>query len=755
MFPFTDSSAAAERISFLRKEIRRHDALYNDARPEISDWEYDSLYRELAELENRFPQFDDPSSPTKKIAASPLAAFEQKPHRSPMLSLDNIYKEHDVPAFFSRIAKGLQGEPPELFVEPKIDGLAISLLYENGKFVHALTRGDGTRGDDVSQNILTIRSIPRSLPEGAPAWMEVRGEVFLSKEMFARLNQLKEEAGEEPLANPRNAAAGALKLLDPKQVARRGLNAIFYSASGSRDLPFSDHAGMFAFLEKSGFLTSEKRWVAKTAEEALSAIRELDSVRRSFPYDTDGAVLKVNSFAQRELLGFTAKAPRWAIAYKYEPEKAETRLLGITVQVGRTGVLTPVAELEPVLLSGSTISRATLHNQEEIERKDIRLGDFVVIHKAGEIIPEVLRVLDEKRAADTVPFSLPDHIAHRCPSCGGPIRKPEGFVAWRCENFFCPAQTVTRLTHAAARKALDIEGLDDAVAEKLVSSGMATSLLELFDLQEAALADLSLDPAQLQDGRASKPRRFGEKRAATLLASIRKSVSEIPLNRWIFALGIPQIGETIALEIARLHASFDEIPNSPLLEKVGSLAALKTWIKNNPLTPKKTKISEEESAFRKAKKEKLEPLVAELETELAPYKISSELGEVAATSLREFFCSQNGATLLEGLKKRGINPKSANYAPLPERKEESGSPIAGTTWVITGTLSKSRDEIADELRSWGAKISGSVSKNTDFLLAGESAGSKLEKARSLGVKVMGEPELRLVLDRCQTSRAAP
>ncbi len=728
--------AVADRLRALRDEIEAHNQrYYQQAAPVISDPEYDRLYRELLDLEKAHPGLADPDSPTARVGGGALEGFVQVPHRTPMLSLDNTYSEAEALDFCGRISRGLDGAPFELVVEPKIDGVAISLLYENGKLVHAATRGDGRMGDDVTRNALTIRSIPRTLRNAPAGAQEIRGEIFLPRETFVRINRERAEAGEDEFANPRNAAAGTLKHLDPAIVARRGLDAIFYQAIGD-NLPFTDHEGMFAFLESNGFRISSPRWLADSAARAVEYIHELDSVRHGLAYQTDGAVLKINSFAQRGRLGFTAKAPRWAMAYKYQPEQAETRLLAITVQVGRTGVLTPVAELTPVLLSGSTVSRATLHNEEEILRKDIRIGDTVIVEKAGEIIPAVLGVVPAKRPPDAVAFSLSDHIGGRCPSCGGPISQREGFVAWRCENFLCPAQAVTRLTHFAGRKALDIEGLDDAVAAKLVESELARSPIDLFTLEQATLADLLLDPATLKDGRLSKPRRLGEKKAALLVAAVRRAAAELPLSRWIFALGIPQVGESAAAEISRLHRRLSEIPASTVIAQLAELGELDGWCKSHPVRPKNEPLTPEESARRKEIHERNKPRIRELQQLLAPHRTNPELGGVAAGAVRDFFSSPSGVMLLGRLAGLGIDPESHNFAPLPADKPSSA--LDGTVWVITGTLSQPRDEVAEILRSLGGRVTGSVSSKTDYLLAGESAGSKLDKARELGVKVLDE-----------------
>jgi DNA ligase (NAD+) len=740
----SDASSAAERASVLRDQINHHNRLYyQEARQEISDQEFDALLRELRELEEKYPELRTEDSPTQQVGGKPLEAFEQVAHRTPMLSLDNTYSETELRDFCTRVSKGLGGESFTLVVEPKVDGVAISLLYENGKLQTAVTRGDGQRGDDVTQNVRTIRSIPTSLPPPAPDWIEIRGEIYLPKETFGRLNTERAEAGEDEFANPRNAAAGTLKLLDPQIVARRGLDAVFYAANGDT-LPFGTHLAMFAYLTAAGFKVSERRWEARSPEDAVEAIHALDGIRHDFAYETDGAVLKVDSFSQRETLGFTSKFPRWAMAYKYQPERSETLLRDITIQVGRTGVLTPVAELEPVFLSGSTVSRATLHNQEEIERKDIRIGDTVLVEKAGEIIPAVLQVNLSKRPDGSKRFSLPDHVNHCCPSCGGPISQRPGFVAWRCENFSCPAQAVTRMTHFAGRKALDLEGLDDAVARKLVDTGLATSVLDLFQLTVEDLANLALDPAILSDGRMSKPRRFGEKKASLLVASLERAKTQ-PLNRWVFAMGIPQIGESAAREASRLHRTMADIAESRLISQIAELGSMDTWCKEHPVRPKNEVLSGEEQAHRRKQHEEFKPLIADLREKVGPYAVSPELGGVAAASLRDFFASPGGRQVLERLATLGINPQSDNYAPLPP--EPSGdSPFAGTTWVITGTLSKPREEFSEILLRRGAKVAGSVSKKTGFLLAGEAAGSKLDKARELGVRIVSEAEFSKMLD---------
>lgn len=750
--PQQTPESVAKRVRSLREAIAHHDRLYyEEARQEITDQEYDALLRDLRELEALHPSQRSADSPTQRVAGRPLQGFSPVRHRAPMLSLDNVYSEAELLEFHARLQRGLEGAHFQLCVEPKVDGVAISLRYERGRLEVAATRGDGTTGDDVTRNVTTIASIPTHLGSSVPSWMEVRGEIYLPKETFVRLNQARAEAGEEEFANPRNAAAGTLKLLDPAIVAERGLEAIFYSVGGD-DLPFSSHAEMFSWLEKIGFRTSELRWMAATPQEALAAIRDLDQVRHSLAYETDGAVLKVDSFAQREQLGYTAKAPRWAMAFKYQPERAETLLRAITIQVGRTGVLTPVAELEPVQLSGTTVSRATLHNQEEIERKDIRLGDTVLVEKAGEIIPAVVRVNLEKRPPGTQPYSLFEAVQGCCPSCGGSILRRPGFVAWRCENLSCPAQAVSRLTHFAGRKALDIEGLDDAVARRMVETGLARSPMDLFYLNLPTLANLELDPAILSDGRLSKPRRLGEKKATLLLEAVARA-RKMPLHRWLLALGIPQIGESAAREVARLHSRFSDLVASPLVDKIAEAGELDAWLKTHPLRRSGEPLSPEEKARRQVRHAADKPRLKSLQAEIKTLSISPEFGGVAAASLRDFFNSAAGIEITRRLQELGMDPCSETFTASSPAAPDS--PFAQRTWVITGTLSRSRDEIAEQLRSLGARVAGSVSAKTDFVLAGESAGSKLEKAESLGVRVVDEATFAKMLQTVHEAQDAP
>src|SRR5436305_4516575 len=451
---------ARTRIEALRNEIEEHNwRYYEKAAPTISDREYDRLYKELVDLETQFPELVTPDSPTQHVGGKPLQAFAQIQHRVPMLSLDNTYSEEEVVNFYKRITRLLPEEKISVVIEPKVDGVAVSVMYENGKLKYAATRGDGSVGDEITQNIRTIKSVPHQLPGAAPKVFEVRGEAYLDKAGFEKLNKEREAAGLPLFANPRNAAAGSLKHLDPAVAAKRPLGMIFYGTGAVEGVEVDFHSKIFPFFEKLGLPTHKDWWLADSVDEIFNAIRDLDEIRHDFPYETDGAVVKVDALEQRERLGFTAKSPRWAIAYKYAAERVETKLLDIKVQVGRTGILTPVAVLEPVLVSGSTVSRATLHNEDEIKRKDIRIGDTGMMENAGEVIPAVVEVVQSKRPRNAKPFGFFEHIHGKCPVCSGEIRRDPQYVAWRCENILCPARTTQRVELFGARGALDIGGV--------------------------------------------------------------------------------------------------------------------------------------------------------------------------------------------------------------------------------------------------------------------------------------------------------
>ena len=615
----------------------------------------------------------------------------------------------------------LPNEKIPVVIEPKVDGVAVSLIYENGRLRQAATRGDGKVGDDITQNIRTIRSVPERLRGAAPKLLEVRGEVYMDKHGFEKLNDERRKAGLPLFANPRNAAAGSLKQLDPAIVAKRPLGVVLYGTGATEGVDVDVHSEIFPLLKKLGLPATERWWVAKSVEEILDAIHELDGIRHKFAYQTDGAVVKVNSFAQRERLGFTAKSPRWAIAYKYEAERVETRLNDIVIQVGRTGILTPVAMLEPVLVSGSTVGRATLHNEDEIKRKDIRIGDTVVIEKAGEVIPAVVEVVKSKRPRDAKPFDFAKHIHGKCPVCGGPIRRDPQFVAWRCENLQCPAQTTRRVEFFAARSALDIESVGGIVADKLVERGLVREPLDLFELKTEQLAKLNL-------GTEEEPRVFGEKNATKAIRAIERART-LPLSRWLFALAIPDVGRTTATQLARFHETIEDVANSPLLNDVLHIPS-KSGKKRR--TQKKLPIGSSNPVSQSRSKSKAEK----------GRGITTEVGPVVAQSVLDFFASAAGKKTLRRIKELGIRPKTEKVS----AKKAAELPLAGKTFVLTGTLpSMTREEATEKIEALGGHVTGSVSKKTDYVLAGAEPGSKFDKAKELGIRIIGEPEFRKML----------
>jgi DNA ligase (NAD+) len=724
---------AKKRHAQLVEEIREHDcAYYVEAKPKISDRDYDRLYHELLEIEKNFPELASLDSPSQRVGGEPLKAFKPVRHLLPMLSLDNTYSQDEVRDFVKRVQKLLPDEKLDWSVEPKVDGVAVSLRYEKGKLTIGATRGDGTHGDDITANLKTIRSVPLRFDGIAPEILEVRGEVFLTKTGFEKLNAEQKAAGEETYANARNTAAGSLKQLDPKLVAKRPLDIVVYNlgkAEGASAHP-KTHMEVLNWLKSLGFKTPEKIWHCHSADELISAINELDKIRKNFPYETDGAVIKLNSFAQRERAGFTAKAPRWAIAYKYAAEQSETKLNGITIQVGRTGALTPVAELEPVFLAGSTISRATLHNEDEIKRKDIRIGDTVVIEKAGEVIPAVISIVESKRPRDAKPFDFEKFLHGKCPVCGSKISRDPKYVVWRCENLQCPAQATRRLEFFTARGALDIESVGGIVADKLVERNLVREPLDLFELKLEQLATLNL-------GNEESPRIFGEKNATKAIHAIGRAKT-FPLSRWIFALAIPDVGKTTAQDLAKFHETIEAVAKSDLLkdisdyhEKISELPGLR---RENPERHERLKKEISEIAKRLVDSHFAAPSKSKAEKESA---IVTKIGPVAAKSVLDFFASQNGKQVLRRMKELGIHPASEKISAT----KAAALPFAGKTFVLTGTLpTLKREEAAAKIESLGGKVSGSVSQKTDFVVAGEEAGSKLDKAQKLGVKIIDEKE---------------
>lgn len=648
----------------LRKEIERHNRLYFvDAAPEITDQEFDALVKRLEALETKYPELVTPDSPTQRVGGEPLAEFETVEHAAPMLSIDNTYSPDELRAFDDRVRRGLAGGKPEYVVELKIDGVAISLRYEEGRFVRAATRGDGLQGDDVTANVKTIRAVPLRLEGRPPALLEVRGEVYMRRKELERLNSLREEAGEPPLANPRNTTAGTLKLLDPRQVAQRRLDLCVYDVAPLEGAELTTHWETLRRLRSYGFPTSPHSMHCKNIDEVLKAVDRWETKRHELDFEIDGLVVKVDSAQQRRTLGATSKSPRWVIAYKYPAQVARTRLKSITVQVGKTGTLTPVAEMEPVQLAGTTVRRATLHNFEELARKDVRIGDMVEIQKAGEIIPQVLRAIPELRPKGAKPFPVPT----KCPECGGEVHKDPDGVYLRCLNSGCPAQLKERLRYFAARTAMDIEGLGPAVIEQLVEKRLVKDVSDLYRLDVETLANLE---------------RMGTKSAANLVEGLEASKGR-PLSRVLNGLGIRHVGEHTAEVLAEHFETIDRLMNAPVEE-----------LREIP-----------------------------------------EIGDVVAASVHDFFHTDENRALIDRLRAQGVKMPEVRAA------ERGPQPFAGKTFVVTGTLQKySRDEIHARIKSLGGKAASSVSGNTDYLVAGESAGSKLSKARQLGVAVLTEAE---------------
>lgn len=748
---------AAGRVNFLRDELRRHNRLYYEqAEPEIPDAEYDALFLELERLEQAHPELADADSPTRRVGGAPLQGFNQIRHEVPMLSIDDIFEQRDslmpdeeLIEFYGRLVKTLGTESVPVSVEPKIDGVAVTIMYKNGRLTYAATRGDGDTGDDVTANVRTIRSIPVMLPADAPAVLEVRGEIFMPNEAFAKLNEERDADGLPAFANPRNATAGTLKQLDPRQAAARPLAFLAHGLGAYEGPGLSDVREFWDMLARCGIPGNAPVYYTDTLETTRQAVRDIDTLRHSLPYGTDGAVIKIRSMATRNTLGATARAPRWAAAYKFPPEQRETTLLNIVVQVGRTGVLTPVAELSPVLLSGSTVSRATLHNQDEIDRKDVRIGDTVLVEKAGEIIPAVLKVNLDKRPADSKPYNLVEATGGLCPACGNPIMQEEGKVAWRCTNFTCPAQAVTGITHFCSRAALDVESIGSSVAEALRNTGMAASALDLFTLTTEQMANLNL-------GTEEEPRRYGEKNARKALEALH-SAKDLPLERWLIAFGIPLVGEVVAKALADTHPDLDHTADSPYLRDIIRLDSLvEQAARANPNNRENRKAVKEGTLIAEDAQSGYQALTDEIDRLTAPYlatgylrknagKLSygADVGIAAAKSLTGFFASAAGRHTLDVLHGLGINPQSASYRrdllATPE------GPLSGKTIVITGTLSQPRDYFEQLIARHGGKATTAISKSTSCLLAGEGGGSKRDKALKLGVPVMSEADFNKLI----------
>ena len=680
---------AKERIDFLRSEIERHDRLYYvEARPVIGDRDYDLLYEELLKLEREHPEYRSDASPTQRVSGEPLAGFVQVRHDPPMQSLDKTHSKGELADFDAMVRREVEGFT--YVVEPKVDGVSMSLRYEGGLLVRAATRGNGQVGDDVTLNVKTIRAVPLRLPPDAPEVLEVRGEVYMTRDGFVKLNRREEDAGREPFANPRNAAAGSLKQLDPKEAANRPLDIIIYNAGGVGCEGFSTHSEMVAAFRRWGFPVSPWSRSCATMEEVCAAIDELETLRHTFRFEIDGAVVKLNERSLYSTLGATAHGPRWARAYKYAPERAETVVEGITVQVGRTGVLTPVAELRPVELAGSTIARATLHNADQIARQDIRIGDHVWLVKAGDVIPAIESSIPEKRTGAEKVFAMPS----ACPVCGGEVERLEGEVALRCVNPACPAQLLRRVEHFASRNALDIRALGETAIEALVEQGWISDPLDLFTIGRERLASLKI-----------AGRLFGKN--AESVANALDAAKSLPLERWLFATGIPGIGETVAADIAAEHGRLADLADSPVLKGV---------IENDSLKGKARKI-----------------LAIKVE---------------AAKAVLGFFGGRYGQEYLARLAELGIDPKSA-----PKKAVATEGPLVGAGCVLTGTLSRPRSEYAEMIRLAGGIVQSSVTSKTRYLIAGENTGAaKTTKARELGTEVIDEAQLLALLGARQERR---
>lgn len=684
----------AERAAALRKEIEHHTYQYYalDA-PEISDAAFDSLMRELREIEAAHPELVDPSSPTQRVGGYVGEQFAPVKHAKRMYSLDNAMDLDELDAWMARVEEAYGSLPP-LCCELKIDGSSIALSYEEGVLVRAATRGDGTTGEDVTANMRTVKDVPLRLREEAlgdlrQAAIELRGEVYMPKASFDALNAAAEANGRQAFANPRNAAAGSLRQKDPIITQGRDLSTFMYAVADEATLAAPGQWELLQWLREAGFHVNPDVKLCQSAQEVRDFCEYALSRREQLPYEIDGVVVKVNSFVQQEALGFTARAPRWAIAFKFPPEEKTTRLLDITVQVGRTGALTPVAELEPVVVAGSTVARSTLHNLDEVRRKDVRIGDTVIVRKAGDVIPEVLGPVLNLRPADAVEWDMPSV----CPSCSSPVIREEGEVAFRCISIDCPAQALERLQHWASRGALDIDGMGEEIIRCLVESGRLSDVADYYSLDEVELAQLDMGRLNKE----GKPIRLGSTVAKKLIAAIDASRSR-GFARSLFGIGIRHVGKTTAEVLAARFPNIDAL-----------MAA-----------------SEEE--------------LAEVEG----------VGPKMARSIFVFLRTPDNLAVLERLRAAGVC--LADEAPEPG--EELPQTLTGLTFVLTGSLVESgmtRDEAGSRLKAMGAKVSGSVSKKTSYVIAGEAAGSKYDKAVSLGVPVLDEAAFLRILETGQVS----
>lgn len=666
-----DRIKAEERVTELNELLRNYGhAYYVLDKPSVPDAVYDQLLNELIELENLYPDLIFPDSPTQRVGGTPLSNFEKVRHERPMLSLSNVFNEEDLRDFDKRV-RGGAGDSVEYVCELKIDGLAVSLHYENGKFVRGLTRGDGRVGEDITVNLRTVRSIPLKLKE--PVSVEVRGEVFMPKKSFHALNEDREERGEELFANPRNAAAGSLRQLDSKIAAKRNLDVFIYGIGGDGETyGLNDHDESLRYLTELGFKTNGERKVCRSVEEVLAYIEQWTDERNQLSYEIDGIVIKVNRFLHQQDLGFTAKSPKWATAYKFPAEEVMTKVRDIELSIGRTGVVTPTAILEPVSVAGTTVQRASLHNEDLIRERDIRINDKVIIRKAGDIIPEVVKALIEMRSGDELPFEMPTE----CPACGSELVRIEGEVALRCVNPKCPAQIVEGMIHFVSRNAMNIDGLGEKVIEQLYREGLIQDISDLYALTKEQLMELE---------------RMGDKSATNLIEAIEASKSN-SMERLLFGLGIRHVGERGARILSEHFGSMDQ------LKQAG-----------------------------------LEELIA-----------VHEIGDKMADAVVTYFEKEEVLALVERLRERGVN---LSYTGTIVRVEEGANAFAGKKIVLTGKLENmTRQEAGARIEALGGKLTGSVSKKTDLLIAGEEAGSKLDKAQDLGVEVWNEERLLMELN---------
>ncbi len=661
----------SHRVAHLRAEIERHNYQYHVLDdPLVSDAEYDAMFRELQTLEARHPSLATPSSPTQRVGASPLLSFDQVVHHTPMLSLNNAFNEDEVRAFDNRIRETLGVAEVEYSVEPKFDGLAVSLTYRDGVFVQGATRGDGAVGEDVTQNLRTVRNIPLRLAKPI-TFIEIRGEVMMFKADFAALNLQQQDMGAKPFANPRNAAAGSLRQLNPQVVSGRHLSFLAYGAGAIDGSTLPDtHSGQLEYLQKLFVPVPQGRRVVQGLDGLIAYYREIGEARNGLPYEIDGVVYKVNNMSQQARLGYVSRAPRFALAHKFPAEEALTTILDIEVQVGRTGALTPVARLAPVFVGGVMVTNATLHNEEELHRKDVHIGDVVSVRRAGDVIPEVVRVLLERRPADARKFSMPK----TCPACGAQVTKQLDESTWRCSGgIFCPAQRKQALLHFASRRALDIDGLGEKLIDQLVDQGLVSTPADLYGLSLGELAQLE---------------RMGEKSAQNFLDGIERS-KRTTLARFIYALGIRNVGEVTAKALARHLLTLDNL----------------------------IKIDE------------------------ARLQLVPDIGPIVAQSITTFFTEPHHLELVAQLRAAGVWwPESDEVVARP-------TPLGGKTFVLTGTLSSmSREEAKSRLEAQGAQVTGSVSQKTDYLVAGEEAGTKLDKALKLNLAVLDEQQFLALLD---------